>query len=240
MRYLMGLILSLALGTATFAQEDVKKENGDEATSSAKFRDQQNNVPDEAGLQDQATDLNKEGKSEIRYGKEEDEGFTRMERVDESGSVYYFDEPELREDLKGASNTEQAAADPDTAAESSEGSVFTLAKECSLNNMLDDRQGDFKIKREMDDAELKVKREKDGEASIKYESENEYYTYEEEEDGANDYSHGIIRDNEVIEIVKNKDGSADVFYQGHFNSVEEARALENGLNFSTSESVCNQ
>jgi hypothetical protein len=60
------------------------------------------------------------------------------------------------------------------------------------------------------------------------------------DDGETQYSHGVAKENESVEILKNKDGSVDVYYQGHFNNLDEARVLEEGIKFENVESVCNQ
>lgn len=234
MKYLLGLMVAFALSTASFAQ-DTKGEATEECEE-----------------------------NEVMFG-EPDQGFTKMERVGDTGSVYYSEDPSLNERMDNTSAS--AAPDDESNVEEEFGtdtrdleveseierdvemesrasvkrsSLFTVGKQCSLNSLLQENQGDYKYKQEMDGADIKIKQEKDGEAKIKYGSENEYYDFEQEEDGTNEYAHGIVKGNEVIEIVKHKDGSADVFYQGHFNNIDEARALENGLNFEGVQSVCNQ
>ena len=239
MKYLMGLILSFTLGAAAIAQ-DTKNDNCDDATTSKE--------------------------SEVIYGDSEQD-FTKMERVDENGSVYYYDNPSVREESTEAKapqdtdmNTEADAeielnqegteteieteieTDNMDAEASAEGSVFTFGNKCSLNGLLDDNtEGKYKFKQELDNgAELKVERERDGDGQVKYESDNEYYTYDKDENGETQYSHGVAKENEAVEILRNKDGSVEVFYQGHFNNVDEARVLENGIKFEDVESVCNQ
>lgn len=256
MKYLMGLILSFTLGAAAIAQ-DTKNENCEDETTTGK-------------------------ESEVIYGDTE-QGFTKMERVDENGSVYYYDDPSVKvesdeamtpkengemESEAGAElelNQEETDTDLKTemdaevdlkqegaetemklegadAEASTEGSVFTFGNECSLNGLLDDNvQGKYKYKQELDNgAELKVERESDGDGQVKYESDSEYYTYDKDENGESQYSHGVAKENESVEILKNKDGSVDVYYQGHFNNLDEARVLEEGIKFENVESVCNQ
>lgn len=117
--------------------------------------------------------------------------------------------------------------------------LFGTSTTCSLNSILNSRDGDFKLKQDGDNESLKIEREKDGDASIKYESENEYYRYKENGKGDNEYIYMLGKGDEVIEIYKNKDGSGDVVYHGHFNNLDDAKVLNEGFNFENVESACN-
>ncbi|MBX9853370.1 MAG: hypothetical protein K2X86_16615 [Cytophagaceae bacterium] len=117
---------------------------------------------------------------------------------------------------------------------------FNLGKKCALHSTLEGRKGHFKVRKDEDNMKLRVEREKDGEEKILYDSDTEYYRYERNEKGETQSVYGSVSDNEAIQIFENPDGSADVIYEGHFNSLDEARSLQDGLEMEGMQSVCNE
>jgi hypothetical protein len=321
MKNWMGLVVAVALGTATFAQDTQNENYDDNNTSSAKFREKSALPGDASGKENKSEEVDAMygAPSSFKTGK----GVTNMQRFD-NGSVYYFDSPtegtemmtpeikresrfekdissenEMNLENEDAANAEENslnnqdlqnedneliegdAADASEALQennSSQGSIMTpqevdpnaearryvdsvnavnpdevlsesestkgeylfgTSTTCSLNSILNSRDGDFKLKQDGENEALKIEREKDGDATIKYDSENEYYRYKENGKGESEYVYSLGKGDEVIEIYKNKDGSGDVVYHGHFNNLDDAKVLNEGFNFENVESACN-
>ena len=69
----------------------------------------------------------------------------------------------------------------------------------------------------------------------------QYYKYKENKKGENEYKYSLVNEKEeVIEVIKNKDGSGEVYYQGHFENMDDTNALSEGADFEKIGSVCSQ
>lgn len=264
MKYLMGLMITFAIGVSSFAQDNTAKRNEPvkskcNKSSSMNKGDQSKNMGNQSGA---TGDLKTK---EVEPGIYKTCGYS-------NGSVEYAVDPEVSASNKASENensaarsgreessdasasmqqsnngqrqiqpseTEQRYSTSDVASAGS--SLPDLGVTCAVNQELNSRTGSFKDKKNLGEGELSMKREKDGKEKATYKSDNEFYTYEKGSNGKEEFVHYLQQGNEVVELRKNKNGTADIIYQGHFNSLDEAnQALSEGLMFTDVASACNQ
>jgi hypothetical protein len=219
--------MTFVIGAKALAQDD---------HTSAKFRHEKSSIPNEANIDENDVSTDRVSFQEERF---------------DNGSVYYVDDPNPKEGMSsGSGKMKSKEIKSEKMRPESPGSKTQVIERespadfgtvCALHNMLDNRDGEFKIKRDGKDQDLKIERKKDGEAKIKYESDAEYYKYKENEKGESEYTYGVGSGNESVEIRKNKDGSGEVFYYGEFDNLDNAKVFEQGIMLESTEggeSVC--